>query len=50
MERVEHFITKHPIATVLGFFLFLGSLEKGVPLIADPISRTAWRICEAIFF
>lgn len=48
MERIEDFIVRHPIMTVLGFFLFLGSLEKGVPLIADPISSTAWRICQFI--
>lgn len=45
---MEAWVERHPIITVLGFFLVLGSSEKVVPLIADPLSHTAWRICQFI--
>lgn len=49
-DRVEPYVVKHPIRTTIGFFLFLGSLETVVPMIADPISHALGRVCEAIFF
>ena len=49
MDRIEAFIVKHPIITVIGFFLFLGSLENGVPMVADPISHALGQVCRAIF-
>lgn len=58
MDRIENFITdrvtpyieRHPVRAVIGFFLFIGSLEKGVPMVADPISHLMGQISHFIFF
>jgi hypothetical protein len=49
-RKITKYVNDHPVRTVIGMVLAYASCEKIVPMVADPISRFAGRICEAIFF